>query len=60
MAQNSRHEGPPGEVPSSVGATEMARTAATSRAAASIASGTIVPMPQALTLRARGALRKAT
>jgi hypothetical protein len=50
MAQNSRHEGSPGEVPSSVGATIAARTTATSRAAASIANGTIVPMAQALTL----------
>ncbi len=55
MTQNSRHEGYPGEVSSSVGATAKARTTATSRATASIASGTIVPMAKALTLCARGA-----
>src|SRR5580658_4429039 len=55
MTQNSSHEGYPDEVLSRVEATAIARTTAKSRATASIASGTIVPMARALTLCARHA-----
>jgi len=55
MAQNSRHEVYPGELLSGAAATAMARTVVKSRATASIASGTIVPMARALPLSPCGA-----
>jgi|HubBroStandDraft_6_1064221.scaffolds.fasta_scaffold312203_2 hypothetical protein len=55
MAQNSRLESYPSEVLSRIGTTAKARSLARSRADGSIATGTTVPMPRALTITARGA-----